>query len=124
MIWGESMKKPANRRERIEFICRKKGNRASDIFTLMTDREVKTYFEYIYPAIKNKPDVTNDYETIQCIRCGCDVEHHFECACGYDRAVFSEEDWRRDIEDNDDSDLNESDKEFISNGYRINKNSI
>lgn len=117
------MKKPSNRRERIEFICRKKGYRMSDIFTLMTDREVKLYFDYAYPVLKDKPDTAPD-DMPKCIRCGCDVEHHFECACGYDRAVFSEEDWRRDIEDNDYSDLNESDKEFISNGYRINKNSI
>lgn len=114
------MKKPSNRRERIEFICRKRGNRISDIFTLMTDREVKAYFDYIYPAIKDNQDATVADETVQCVRCGCNVEHHFECGCGYDRTVFSEEDWKRDIEDNSYSDLSELDKEFISNGYHLN----
>lgn len=113
------MKKPSNRRERIEFICQKRGQRISDVFTLMTDREVKKYFDYIYPSIKDKPDMTTADEAVQCVRCGCDVEHHFECACGYDRAVFSEEDWKRDIEDHDFSDLTEFDKKFIANGYHL-----
>lgn len=85
----------------------------------MTDREVKEYFDCIYPAIKEKPDATASDETVQCIRCGCNVEHHFECGCGYDRVVFSEENWKRDIEDNSYSDLSELDKQFISNGYHL-----
>lgn len=113
------MKKPSNRHERIEFICQKKGQRISDIFTLMTDREVKKYFDAIYLRIKDKPDATAADEAVQCVRCGCDVEHHFECACGYDRAVFSEDDWKRDIEDNSWSELSELDKEFIANGCHI-----
>lgn len=113
------MKKPANRRERIEFICRKKGNRISDIFTLMTDREVKMYFDCIYPKIIEKPDATAADEAVQCLRCGCDVEHHYECMCGYDRVVFSEDDWKRDIEDNGWSELKDTDKEFIANGYQL-----
>lgn len=89
----------------------------SDVFTLMTDREVKLYFDYAYPVLKDKPDTDQDTDMPKCIRCGCEVEHHFECACGHDSAVFSEDDWIRDIQDNDYADLSESDKEFIANGY-------
>ena len=32
---------------------RKKGNRISDIFTLITDKEIKQYFDAIYPRIKD-----------------------------------------------------------------------
>lgn len=113
------MKKPSNRQERIDFICKKRGQRISDIFILMTDRKVKKYFDYLYPVIKDKPDITDTDETVQCVRCGCGVEHHFECACGYDRAVFSEEDWKRDIEGDNYSELIELDKQFIANGYHL-----
>ena len=113
------MKKPSNRRDRINFILQKKGRRISDIFTLMTDKEVKQYFDAIWPRIKDAPDAGEFDDMVQCVRCGCNVEHHFECLCGYDRAVFSEEDWRMDIEDNNWSELKGLDEEFIANGYRI-----
>lgn len=113
------MKKPSNRRERINFIIRKKGKRTADIFTLMTDREVKMFFDAIWPRIKDASDATSDADEVQCVRCGCNVEHHFECLCGYDRAVFSEEDWKMDIEDKNWSELRYADEEFIANGYKI-----
>lgn len=113
------MKKPQNRKERIEYICRKKGQRIADIFIYMTDREVKQYFEAIYPKIKDKEDATANDDEVQCIRCGCNVEHHFECLCGYDRAVFTEEDWKMDIEINRWSELKGLDEEFIENGYKL-----
>lgn len=50
--------------------------------------------------MKDQPDAaTVEDETVQCVRCGCDVERHYECDCGYDRVVFSAEDWERDIKD-------------------------
>ena len=113
------MRKPKTRNERIKFICRKKGNRYLEMFALMTDREVKIFFDGLYPLIKDKPDSTNHDEEVTCVRCGCTVEHHFECICGYDRAVFSEEDWKMDIEDHNWSELRHLDEEFISNGYKI-----
>lgn len=113
------MKRPNNRRERIQFICRKKGWRASEIFALMTDKEVKQYFDAVYPLLRDKPDATPEDDETLCLRCGCSVEHHFECLCGYDRAVFSEEDWKRDIEDGNWSELKGLDQEFIANGYHI-----
>lgn len=113
------MKKPSNRKERIDFIIRKKGKRISDIFIKMTDREVKNFFDKNYPIIKNKEDSTNKDETVQCIRCKCDVEHHLECDCGIDRCVFTEEEWKDDIEYGNYSNLKNTDKDFIKNGYKI-----
>lgn len=113
------MKKPNNRRDRINFIIQKKGRRVSDIFALMTDREVKLYFDAIWSRIKDAPDATAQDDEVQCIRCGCDVEHHYDCLCGFDRAVFSEEDWKMDIEGNNWSDMRGLDEEFIANGYKL-----
>lgn len=115
------MNKFKNRKSRIEFMTKNRGRRFVELLCVdMTDRELKQYFNLLYPLIKDLPDLESDVEA-QCIRCGCDVEHHFECLCGYDRAVFSEEDWKRDIEDNSWSDLRGLDEEFIENGYKINK---
>lgn len=113
------MKKPNTRKDRINFICQKKGKRILNIFVFMTDKEVKQYFDAVYPLIKDKPDATSSDDEVQCIRCGCEVEHHFECFCGYDRAVFSEEDWKMDLEDHKWSELRGLDEEFIANGYHV-----
>lgn len=55
---GLNMKKTSNRRERIKFICQKRGQRISDIFILMTDQEVKQYFDAVYLNRRDKPDAT------------------------------------------------------------------
>lgn len=113
------MRKPSNRKERINFICQKHGQRIKDIFIYMTDRELKQYFEMIYPLIKDKADATKTDDTVQCIRCGCDVEHHLECECGIDRCVFSEEDWKDDIDGGNWSEMKQRDLEFIENNYHL-----
>lgn len=119
-VKGCYMKKPKSRKERINFIIQKKGKHTLELFASMTDREVKQFFDLIYPSIKDVPDATGDDE-VQCMRCGANVIHHFECLCGWDRAVFSEFDWKMDIEDENWSDLKKLDEEFIANGYKINK---
>ena len=113
------MRKPSNRIERINFICQKKGQRIKDIFIYMTDRELKRYFDMIYPLIKDKQDATKADDTVQCIRCGCDVEMHLDCNCGVDRAVFTEEEWKNDIDSADWSEMKHWDLEFIKNNYHI-----
>lgn len=90
-----------------------------NIFLFMTDREVKSFFDLLYPSIKERPDATAADDTVQCLRCGCDVEHHLECDCGVDRCVFTEEEWKDDIEDGNFSEMKEWDKEFIKNGFRV-----
>lgn len=112
------MKKPRTRKERIEFIARKKGKRGAEFFIYMTDREVKNYFDLIYPAIKDILDAHPDDDTAQCLRCGWNVEYKIECACGINRCVFSEEEWKEDIEHGNFSEMRESDKEFIKNDYQ------
>jgi len=111
------LKKPTARKERLEFIEKKKGKRGMDFFLYMTDREVKNYFDLLYPSIKDKPDATAADDTVQCLRCGYDVEHHLECACGVDRCVFTEEEWKDDIEDGSFSEMKRLDKDFIKNGF-------
>lgn len=111
------MKKPSNRRERIDFICKKKGQRIKDTFIYMTDKELKLYFDILYPTLKNSPDATKVDDTVQCIRCGYDVEHHLECGCGTDRCVFTEEEWKDDIDCSNWSEMKHMDLEFIKNNY-------
>ncbi|WP_313077025.1 hypothetical protein [Lacrimispora sp.] len=113
------MKKPTTRKERLEFIEKKKGKRGTEIFLYMTDREVKKYFDLIYPSMKDRPDATDANDTIQCLRCGSDVEHHLLCACGVDRCVFSEAEWKDDIAGGNLSEMKTWDIEFIKNGYRV-----
>lgn len=114
------MNKFKNRKSRIEFIQKKKGRKFVEfVFPDMTDKEVKQYFEALYPKIKDDPDWTESDDIVSCVRCGCDVIHHFDCLCGYDRAVFSEEDWKRDIEDNGFCENPGLDEEFIANGYKL-----
>lgn len=112
------MRKPKSRKERVAFLLQKKGKGFKELLACMTDREVKQFFDSIYPQIKDLPDAATDDE-VQCIRCKCNVTHHFECLCGWDRAVFDEFSWRMDIEDGDLSELPELDKEFMANGYKI-----
>ena len=114
------MRKYKNRKERIDFVQKKKGRKFVEfVFPDMTDKEVKQYFNLLYPVIKDSPDLNGEPE-IECIRCGCPIEHHFECICGYDRSVFSEEDWKMDIENNNWSEMRSLDEEFIANGYKLN----
>lgn len=113
------MRKPKTRTERIDFIQRKLEKHDQKIFVSMTDREVKRYFDQIYPLIKDKTDMVSADVTVQCLRCSYDVEHHLECGCGIDRCVFSEDQWKNDIESENISDLTERDQEFIKNNYQV-----
>lgn len=115
------MIKPKNRKERVEFIAKKKGLDFAFLMYSMTDGEVKNFFEKIYPVIKDTDDFDGVKQKPTCIRCGCEVNSYFttECACGYNRAVYSEEDWKYDIENHSDRERLEEDFEFIANGYKI-----
>jgi ribosomal protein S27AE len=97
------MRKPTTRKERIEFLINKQGYTVASSLLTVTDREVKKYFDMFYKHLKDKEDVKE--KRVTCMRCGAEVEHHFECNCGYDRAVFSEEDWIEDIQSFTDDDL-------------------
>lgn len=112
------VKKPNNRKTRIEFISKKLGLPNAQLFLTFTDKEVKTFVDNMYNSLKDKEDYIEP-ESI-CIRCEERVISHTECGCGYDRAIFGEEDWKDDIESfSDESDRRPEDEEFIKNGYRI-----
>ena len=117
------MKKPSNRKERLMFIAKKQGiDTASNLF-LLTDKEVKHMFDLLYPKIKNMPDYDALKNEPICIRCGVSVETEFHtyCNCGEDRAIFSQEEWIRDIMSHTDSQRCEEDAAFIKNGFRVPK---
>lgn len=87
------MKKPSNRKEYITFLKKKYG---SDIITVLaekSDHEVKKYFNTVYKSIKNQPDFITKDTPITCLRCGCEVERHYECGCGYDKVIFTKYEW-------------------------------
>ncbi|WP_291566732.1 MULTISPECIES: hypothetical protein [unclassified Clostridium] len=111
------MKKPKNRKERIDFIIAKLGNDMGLLFLSLTDREVKKFIDENYNWLKEKEDYQQPIS--RCIRCNEEVIHHTECGCGYDRAIFSEEDWKDDIESFDEAYRFSKDKEFIRNGYKM-----
>ncbi|MCQ4924983.1 hypothetical protein NE686_17920 [Tissierella carlieri] len=92
--------KARNRKERIEFLIKKIGLPATQSLLTVSDREVKKYYETVYPIIKDRTDYEYNLST-PCIRCGSDVVWKSECGCGENRAVFDNEGWLDDIENND-----------------------
>ena len=84
----------------------------------MTDREVKQLFEDSYSYLIKQPDFDVDVSP-RCIRCKCEVEHHMECLCGIDRAVFDENDWKIDLEICGESEMPLRDRRFVENGYHV-----
>lgn len=112
------MKKPKNRKERIELIEQKEGNDFAKMFYTRSDGEVKKYLEQNYHYLKNKDDFIYEIPTATCLRCGEEVLHHYECTCGYDRVIFDDDMWKEDIESySDEIDRCDGDEEFIANGY-------
>ena len=115
------MKKPCNRKERINFIRKKFGNDVVSAFASLTDKEVRNYFEEIYPSIKNKEDYKYKSKESLCIKCNDVIEITYNCQCG--SCYFLEEDWKSDIkynlENGLENDLDEQDMKFMSNGYKL-----
>ncbi|MDF2543467.1 MAG: hypothetical protein K0S47_3185 [Herbinix sp.] len=112
------MKIPSNRKEKVKFFRKKLGCEIADNWLSdKSDKEVKRLFELYYPKMKDKEDYKESEIKVTCIRCGCEVIHHHECNCGMDRAVFSEEDWKDDIDSN--SDRLQGDEEFMKNEFKL-----
>lgn len=117
------LKKPSNRKERMDLIERKLGLDFASALYRMTDGELKKYMEHNFNRIIKMPDYSHKENTPTCLRCGCqvDIEFHTYCQCGKDRTVYSEEDWKKvienDIEEN--AELSDADMEFINNGYKV-----
>ncbi|SHJ74814.1 hypothetical protein SAMN02745163_02501 [Clostridium cavendishii DSM 21758] len=107
-----------NRRERINFIITKLGNDTALLFLSSTDREVKKFVDENSKWLKEKENYQQPI--IICIRCNEQVISHTECGCGYDRAIFSEEEWKEDIQGySEPNDRCFGDEEFIKNGYKL-----
>jgi hypothetical protein len=109
------MKKPSNRKERIDFIILKQGYDMASLLLSYTDKELRKHFDYLYPYLKDKEDFKTIYIPSTCLRCGEVVIHHFECGCGDDRAVFSDEDWKEEIKHEENT--TDRDECFIKNNY-------
>ena len=110
------MKKPKNRKERINFAIDKLGITTAQLLLTSTDKEVKDFVDSVYLSLKDLESYIPIEST--CIRCGEGIIHHTDCGCGYDRAVYNEEDWKDDIESFDISFRRPEDEEFIKNGYK------
>jgi hypothetical protein len=113
------LRKPRNRRERMDMISQKYGYKTAQSLYFLTDKEVRMFFDQQYKRMLKMPDYVDSQPV--CIRCNSEVEIEFHtyCSCGEDRAVYSIEDWKQDIKDNDKNTL-EADNEFIANGYQLN----
>lgn len=124
-IWkGETiLKKPKNRKERMDLIEKKFGVEFASGLYRMADGELKRYMEHNFNRIVKMPDYFYKENNPTCLRCGCqvDIDFHTYCQCGKDRTVYSEEDWKKIIEEDiaENIELSESDMEFIKNGYKM-----
>lgn len=99
------MKKPQNRKERIELLIQKLGIDFVTGMYAFTDKEVKQLFEvYWKRGLKDRQDYKDDVSAVECIRCGQDVMTETYCGCGMNRAVYDIDSWIRDLEDNPDGD--------------------
>lgn len=78
------MRKPKTRKERLEFLRKKRGDLVTYMVAPMTDREFKKFFDGMYLAYKDKEDyVSPEYKTPNCLVCGSETITTWECACGY-----------------------------------------
>ena len=115
------MKKPSNRKERIEFLMKKWGYDIVSGFVAYTDSEIKRLFEQHYSSLKNADDYVIKSYAPTCVKCGDEISVTYDCAC--EHVFFLEEDWQNYIEncvkDGHEDYLDEQDIEFINNGYKI-----
>ena len=72
-----------NRKERLEFIARKKGQAFISDMVYMTDRQVKAFANQFYALYSKLPDyVEHQYQFPVCKKCGVEVIINYECYCG------------------------------------------
>lgn len=68
----------------------------------LTDKEVKQWFDKVYPLYKDLPEYEYKTEHPVCLVCGSEVRITWTCACGDNMAIIDE----------DDPELEERRKEF------------
>lgn len=93
-----SMRKSANRRERIGFIAKKCGRDVLAGLAYLSDKELKSFFEERWTSLSQMPDSPSTDEVL-CIRCRAPIATEFTtyCKCGKNRAIYDEETWTQDI---------------------------
>lgn len=86
------VRKPKGRKERVDFLIKKMAFAViGSSLVSMTDREVKQFFEEVYPFYKNKEDYKNpEYKSPECLVCGDIAVAHWDCCCGH--AIIYEND--------------------------------
>lgn len=52
----------------------------------MTDREVKSHFDFVYNRYKDLPEYERKNENPLCLVCNSEVRINWECACGENRS--------------------------------------
>ena len=94
------MKKPSNRKERINFIEKKKGYDFATTLVYLTDSELKRFFNFLWKkGLKNQIDFAPSFKPATCLRCNKEVEFISVCGCGERRAVIDLEGFESDDED-------------------------
>lgn len=85
------MRKPRNRKERVDFLKRKMGSHIIHVLVSMDDREIKGFFNELYPLYKDKEDYQEpEYKTPDCLVCGSETITTWDCTCGH--AIIDESD--------------------------------
>ncbi|AWQ17045.1 hypothetical protein C1N92_20305 [Bacillus velezensis] len=82
---------PKRRKERVKFLIDKLGEKTvSSTIAVMTDREVKRFFDEMYPLYKDRENFSSDYQTPTCLVCESPTYIKWDCDCG--NAVIDEDD--------------------------------
>jgi hypothetical protein len=84
--------KPNTRKTRMQWLCEKKGIDYVMSMYSLTDREVKDWFESVYPLYKNSPNYKSELHHPECLVCNSEVRITWDCACGENVAIIDEDD--------------------------------
>lgn len=86
------MGKPQSRKERLEWLREKKGIDYVMSMYAMTDKEVKDFFERVYPLYKDTPNYERKASVPECLVCETEIRITWDCACGENLAIIDEDD--------------------------------
>lgn len=84
--------KPNNRKTRLEWIEEKKGIDYVMSMYALTDREVKEWFDRVYPLYKDAPKYESQRFNPECLVCESEIRIIWECACGENEGIIDEDD--------------------------------
>lgn len=94
------MKKPSNRKERINFLKQKKGYGYVSALASLTDSELRKHFDLLWEnGLKNENNYISTIEPAICLRCNSEVEFISICGCGERMAVIDIEGFNPDDEE-------------------------